>query len=124
MPGYRLTERAILDLDEIFKTSLARWGETVARRYVSDLYEAFARIAEDPRIGRPRRQRCEPYLMIRRNQHFILYETFRGSVIIVTLIHTRRDVEGLVEALGQDLQYHVLDARRGLSDGDSSPNGQ
>ena len=43
-----LTDRAMLDLDEIELYSVKNWGKRVANKYLSDLGAAIERIAQAP----------------------------------------------------------------------------
>ena len=54
MTQLRLTNRALLDLDEIESYSVEHWGKRVADAYMDDLDAALGRLAEDLTLFRER----------------------------------------------------------------------
>jgi len=50
----RLTTRAEADLDEIDDDVVSEFGESVAERVIERLFETSERLADNPRMGRPR----------------------------------------------------------------------
>ena len=51
MAGYELTETADRRLEEIYRYSIRTFGLRTAKRYLKNLHQAFALLAENPRIG-------------------------------------------------------------------------
>jgi len=48
-----ITSRAFRDMEAIHDYSVAQWGVQQADAYIQGLYDAFDRIASDPRYGSP-----------------------------------------------------------------------
>jgi toxin ParE1/3/4 len=58
---FRLTPRALKDLDEIADYSLAQWGEKQTERYLVALEDRFRWLADNPLLGRARDDIAEGY---------------------------------------------------------------
>lgn len=104
MPAnHRLSLRALTDLRQILEQSTQKWGEDRAERYVSDIYKVFAKIADKPELGTRRKPRAYPFLMVPAGKHFVIYQAFPDVVLILTVQHQCRDIEGLVRAMRKSL---------------------
>ncbi len=92
MPEVRLSRRAEMDLEGAFIYSIENFGETVAEVYRRDLEGCFARIGEDPRIGRPVAGRTRSFFRVNCREHAIFFErTDEGNVIVVRVLHAAMD---------------------------------
>lgn len=94
-----LTRQAAFDLRAIHAHSRRQWGDRVASRYIGNLYAAMKNAAANPEVGRPRRHRSAPFLMVPAQRHFIIYDTIPRGIAILTLQHQTRDVETLIAEL-------------------------
>lgn len=94
MARYRVSRKAIRDLDEIWY-SIARENEASAARQLDRFYEAFARIARFPRMRRSRPE-ISPQLRSFVVDHFLIfYELAPPGVRIVRVWDGRQDPERL-----------------------------
>lgn len=96
MASYYLTLRAASDLRSIQKYSIEKWGKSVAEIYINDLYKGFQNAANNPDLGALRQDRSIPFLMIPVREHFIIFEPFQDGIIILTVLHQVRDIEGII----------------------------
>lgn len=112
MADFYLTRRAFIELDDIYRFSIERWGEHVARTYLNDLYEAFQYTADHPSTGKQRRHRSFPYYMAPAGKHFIVYEPYQDDIIIASVIHSKRDIEYLIKKLGPELADEIMQVRK------------
>jgi len=99
MANFFLTHRAMHDLLEIESWSTEVFGVLRTRKYMKDLYKSFNKIAENPSIGHLRQRRSLPFLMAPTGQHFAIYQSVKGTIIIVTILHGRRDIEAIIDRL-------------------------
>lgn len=91
MTHVRIQEAASHRLDEIYRHTRDRWGEEQAERYVTGLFEVFARIAahEVPSRPVPAAFGVEGY-MVRYERHVVYWRRLAdGDVGIVTILHER-----------------------------------
>ncbi|MEO8244517.1 MAG: type II toxin-antitoxin system RelE/ParE family toxin [bacterium] len=94
----KLTPTARRDLDEVRKYTVARWGRPQWLRYFTGLSAAFERIAREPRCGLGRDVLQTGLRSLTVEQHVIFFHPIRhagGAVIIVRIIHQRRNFAAL-----------------------------
>lgn len=96
---FLLTRNAALDLRRIHVRSCREWGEAIADRYLADLYTTMAKIASHPEMGRLRQPRSTPFLMVPARQHFVIYDPVPQGIVVLTVQHQVRDIEGLIADL-------------------------
>lgn len=97
--SYRLAPLAVLDLEDIRSFTIARWSREQWLRYYRDLVEAFARIAEDPRIGRDRSVLGRGLRSLPCGAHLVFWRvSHAGEPVILRIVHARRALEALTFA--------------------------
>jgi toxin ParE1/3/4 len=91
MSRVRIQEAASWRLDEIYRYSLAHWGEEQANRYITGLFEAFDRIDSRGVISRPVPAEFGVEGFYFRYQRHVVYwkRLANGDVGIVTILHER-----------------------------------
>jgi toxin ParE1/3/4 len=97
---YRLTPRALKDLDQIAEYTLARWGERQAEKYLSDMTTRFAWLSENPAAGRVRNEIGEGYRSYRQGSHHIFYIVENGFVAVIGIPHGSMDIDAYFETPG------------------------
>ncbi|AWV97254.1 type II toxin-antitoxin system RelE/ParE family toxin [Arcticibacterium luteifluviistationis] len=107
MAEFFLTKRAILDLLEIEKYSIEKWGEGQTDNYMSELYDAFGKIAQNPEIGILRKNRSFPFCMAPVGKHFAIYKTGENGIVIATILHGRRNIEAIINGLSHVLAREI-----------------
>ena len=103
----KLTRTARRDLEEIRKFTVARWGRNQWLRYFAGLSAALARIADDPQIGRQRDALHKGLRSLTFEQHVLFFNPIRhagGAVIVVRIVHQRRNFDAL--SFSDDLDDH------------------
>lgn len=109
--GFSLTRCAARDLRDIHIHSRERWGATVAGQYMADLYAVLTRIAERPALGEERQHRSYPFLMVPARQHFVVYDRVLDSVVVPTILHQMRDIEGIIAAQAPSCRRQTMALR-------------
>jgi toxin ParE1/3/4 len=115
MPIVHLTLRAFDDVKAVVAYSTEQWGRRVAEAYLDELYSTLQQIAIDPDRGAVRRHRSHPYFMASVGRHLAVYEVADYGVIVATILHGRRDVEGIVAQLSGALSAEVQIVRDRLT---------
>ncbi|MBV9992837.1 MAG: type II toxin-antitoxin system RelE/ParE family toxin [Alphaproteobacteria bacterium] len=72
--------------------SAQRWGEGQAERYIRDIWNAFERIAENPKRGRACRGFHTGYWQMLVGSHVIIYRMVGEDVGIVRVLHQAMDI--------------------------------
>jgi toxin ParE1/3/4 len=96
--GFRLTPRALRDLDAIADYTLAAWGVRQTEKYLSELEQRFRWLALNPRAGRPRDEVGEGYRSYPHGAHVIFYLIIGDEIAIIGVPHGAMDIEAYFEA--------------------------
>ena len=95
-PAFYLTRQAARTLRDIYARSEEIWGQSRAESYIAEIYAAMNNAAMGPDVGKLRQARSAPFFMNPARKHFIVYDRFAKGVVILTLLHQRRDIETLI----------------------------
>lgn len=93
MAAYRLSKKAVADLDGIHEYSVENFGTSQARSYLNRLHKRFEILAQQPMLGRqvdhfaPKMRRYEY------RSHVAFYIAGDGGVVIVRVLHKSMDVQ-------------------------------
>ncbi len=88
MAGYKLGRLAEIKLAEIYNYSFDTFGEHQADGYILSLHDAFARLAEMPRLGRKwRRWRRHEH-----GEHVIFYDIAADGIFIIRIFHRSENI--------------------------------
>lgn len=95
--AYRLAKRAEMDLDEIAYYIATESGRLdAARRVVGSIIARIFLLGENPYLGRSRDDDLGPG---RRSfpvgRYVIVYRVTGGDVLVLRIVHSRRDIEAL-----------------------------
>ena len=93
MKRYRVTPRALRDLDAIADYSLAAWGERQTLKYLLELEKRFAWLADNPMAGRARDDIGAGYRSYPQGAHVVFYLADADGVAIIGVPHAAMDVE-------------------------------
>ncbi len=91
MAAVRVQQAASHRLDEIYRYTRERWGEAQADRYVTGLFDAFARIETHGVTSRPTPAvfGVDGYVF-RYEKHLVYWRRLsNGDIGIVTILHER-----------------------------------
>lgn len=91
MGQIRIQEAASWRLDEIYRHTREHWGELRAERYITGLFEAFARIESHGVLSRPVPAELGVQGFFFRYEHHFVYwrRLSNGDIGIVTILHER-----------------------------------
>ena len=92
MPEYRLSDRAISQLDEIFDSSIERFGRYQTEAYWAGLTRTFDLLAEFPRMGRAADDVIAGLRRFRFQSHHIFYTIAQEHITIRSVLHVRQSV--------------------------------
>ncbi|MBN9469379.1 MAG: type II toxin-antitoxin system RelE/ParE family toxin [Bosea sp.] len=95
---YRLTPRALDDLDEIWRFSAETWSAAQADRYVDALAQLFETIATMPTLARERAEFTPPVRILAHEAHVIVYTIAADHVVILRLLGGRQDWGSILKA--------------------------
>lgn len=86
---FRLSPEAEDDLEQIWLHTFDVWGLEQANRYTDEVVEAFARLAQNPRIGIACDDIREGYRRSGSAQHMIYYRPTGYGIAVIRILHGR-----------------------------------
>jgi len=95
---YRLTPRALEDLDEIWRYSAETWSIAQADRYIDELVRAFEALAAFPSLARERPEFSPPVRIHVHLDQLIVYVLVHDRVNILRLLGGRQDWVAILRA--------------------------
>lgn len=95
---YRLTPRALADLEDIWRFSAETWSIAQADRYVDDVARVFELIAIMPTLAREHCELSPPVRIHIHGSHPIIYTIAEDHVSIIRLLGGRQDWVSILKA--------------------------
>lgn len=97
MAKYKLTNKAIEDLTQIWDYTYDNWSEKQADKYYQMLLENCQNIADDPTIGKNYAGIRNELFGLKVNRHNIFYRITIGNPIEITrILHERMDLKNRI----------------------------
>ena len=94
MAEFKLTNKAVEDLSNIWDYTFENWSENQADKYYEDLILKCQNIAEKPNSGRYYDRISKQLLGIKVNRHIIFYRTIGVNYVEITrILHERMDLK-------------------------------
>ena len=93
MPKHALliAPAARIDLKEIYKFGLRKWGQTRSDSYLGTLREIFWGLTEHPLIGTERAELLAGIRSLPVERHILFYRVTSNRVEIIRVLHARQD---------------------------------
>ena len=89
MPNYSFTKDAKLDLINIRRFTMSRWGKAQAQKYEKQLQETIQLIARTPLLGKARIDVGDNIFSFPHSNHVIYYILGKSGIVVFGIIHKR-----------------------------------
>lgn len=98
MLNYKLTNKAVDDLTNIWNYSYSKWSESQANTYYHLLISSFQDIAKNPDLGK-NYENVKPNIFgYKINRHIIFYRKYTNQSIEITrILHERMDLKNRIQ---------------------------
>ena len=94
MAKYKLTNKAVEDLSNIWDYTFEVWSEQQADKYYDEIISKCQEIAENPGFGKNYDGISEHLLGVKVNRHIIFYRTLIENFIEITrILHEKMDIK-------------------------------
>ena len=94
MANYKLTNKAIEDLENIWDYTFQKWSEQQADKYYGLLISTCQFISENPDLGKNYQGVKSELFGLKSNRHIIFYRKFSDNPIEITrILHERMDLQ-------------------------------
>ena len=90
MAAYKLTNKAVEDLNHIWEYTIYKWSERQADSYYNLLLDSCHNIADNPSLGRNYDGLKKELLGVKTNRHIIFYRKTSGEYVEITRILNER----------------------------------
>ncbi len=98
MAKYKLTNQAVVDLNEIWEYTFLEWSEQQADKYYDSLLTSCEEIANNPSLGRSYQGVRKDLFGVSVNKHIVFYRIINENLIEITrILHERMDIESRLE---------------------------
>ena len=98
MARYRISHKAVDDINNIWTNTLDNWSVEQADRYYNLIFDEIGFIADRPLSGISLDHIKDGYRMARVKSHLIFYRVSEDDVIeVVRVLHKRMDIESKLE---------------------------
>ena len=87
----RVTPRARDDLKKIGRYTERTWGKAQRNRYLKYIEARFQWLAENPHLGKHRKDICEGYYSFPEGQHVLFYLIGSSTIDIIGIPHKEMD---------------------------------
>ena len=98
MNRYRLTNKAVDDLTQIWNYTFDRWSESQADKYYQMLIDNFSEVASNPDLGKNYSVVTENLVGFRAGRHIIFYRRIEENEIeIIRILHEMMDLKNKIK---------------------------
>lgn len=89
--GYRLTPKAVDDLEEVWRYSAENWGVDKADLYADGLAHLFDTLVENPVLAPERTEFTPPVHIHTHQSHLVIYIIEDDQILIVRILGGQQD---------------------------------
>ena len=94
MTKYKLSNKAVSDLNDIWEYTNEKWSVNQAEKYYTQLIHTFREIAKHPNIGKEYSGIVQAVLGFRIGRHIIFCQKLdEEEVLIVRVLHEQMDLK-------------------------------
>ena len=98
MVNYRISNKAVSDLDEIWIYTFKNWSVQQADRYYNLIINEIEYLATNPDSGKSMEHIKRGYRASKVKSHLIFYKLNANNIIeVVRILHQRMDIENRVK---------------------------
>ena len=96
---YRLSPKALIDLDDIWRYTAEMWSVDQADRYIDELVSTFEIIVSMPTLARERTEFTPPVRIHAHDEQLIIYAIKGDHIVILRLLGGRQDWRSILKTL-------------------------
>lgn len=94
MAEYKLTNKAVADLNAIWNYTAEKWSEEQADRYYFMLLDSCQDVADNPDLGKSYDEVMADLFRLKVSKHIIFYRILSDELIEITrILHGRMDLK-------------------------------
>ena len=90
---YRISKKAISDLEEIWFYTVEKWSVEQADRYYHLIFDEIAYICKNENAGKSMNHVRKGYRASKVKSHLIFYKVAKNVIDIIRILHEKMDME-------------------------------
>ena len=94
--SFKLSRQATQDIIDLYVSGSVQFGMEQAEHYNTGLMDVLSLLADNPGMARMRREFKRPVRLHPYNAHLIAYVEDDSGILVVRVLHGRRDWENLL----------------------------
>lgn len=99
MAKYQLSNKALLDLENIWDYTIVKWSENQAESYFKQIIRTCSELSECPQIGKPYSEIRKDLFGFKTGKHIIFYENMNEQrIFVLRILHEQMDFKGRLTA--------------------------
>jgi plasmid stabilization system protein ParE len=102
-----LTQRALLDIQEIESLSIEKWGEDTASDYLQSIENALNLLRENPNLLKANPAMSQSLSFYRVRRHFLVCVAYQDSIFVLTVKHGAMDLPNRLTELEPQLMQEA-----------------
>ncbi len=102
-----LTDSFYKELDNIYEYSVTEWGEQIADEYLEEVNNALQLIKENSEVLTIREEISPHFQTYLANKHWLICHVKDQFVIVLTILHTSRNVIDRLDELEPTLKNEI-----------------
>ena len=102
-----LTNHFYKELDTIYEYSVRERGELIAEEYLEEINQVLQLIQENPKVLMVREEISPHFQTYLVNKHWLICHVSGEVIVILTIIHTTRNVIERLDELEPKLKHEV-----------------
>ncbi|MCF6193400.1 MAG: type II toxin-antitoxin system RelE/ParE family toxin [Kangiellaceae bacterium] len=99
MARIHISRRAALDLDDIDRHSIKKWGVTVADRYIQSIETALQTLADNPDLRSLNVKVSQNFYLYRAREHYLVCSYKNNDIVVLTIKSGSLDIPSQLSKL-------------------------
>jgi toxin ParE1/3/4 len=94
MAKYQLSNKALLDLENIWDYTIKKWSDNQAESYFNQIIRTCSELSEHPKIGKSYNKIRKNLFGFKTGKHIIFYEDINEQrIFVLRILHEQMDFE-------------------------------
>lgn len=104
MAKVHLTERSLLDIQDIYAYSVKHWGKATAEKYLDNMQDALKFIGRHPRILKTKPEISDRFIAYQVESHWLICDLVGSDIYVLTVKHVSIDLMNRLKTLAPTLE--------------------
>ncbi|KOF04158.1 hypothetical protein OB69_04035 [Roseivirga seohaensis subsp. aquiponti] len=107
MAQIHLTDRALLDIEDIYGFSVENWGEKTAERYLDQIQDSLLLLEENPKLLLQKPEISNRFKLYQTGAHWLICDVVDNDIFVLTIKHLSMNLLDRLKTLEPTLEEEV-----------------